>query len=68
VPKLFSLVQDSGNITKFEMARTFNMGIGMVLILRKQDVSLAQKMLKQMRLSSWPIGKIRKAKTKVEVV
>lgn len=68
VPKLFSLVQDSGNISNFEMARTFNMGIGMVLILRKQDVGLAQKMLKQMRLSSWPIGEIRKAKTKVEVV
>lgn len=68
VPKLFYFVQDSGNISNFEMNRTFNMGIGMVLILRKQDVGRAQKMLKQMRLFSWPIGEIRKAKTKVEVV
>jgi phosphoribosylformylglycinamidine cyclo-ligase len=68
VPKLFNLVQDSGNISNFEMARTFNMGIGMVLILRKQDTARAQKILKQMKLPSWPIGEIRRAKAKVEVV
>jgi len=68
VPKLFSLVQDSGNITPSEMARTFNRGIGLVLMVRQQDLAAAQKILAQQKLSSWPIGEIRKSKRKVEVV
>jgi len=57
-PKLFKLVQDSGNISNFEMARTFNMGIGMVLILRKRDVTQTLNILKRSNLKSWLIGEI----------
>ena len=57
-PKVFDLVQDSGNITHFEMIRTFNMGIGMVLILDPKHARQAQKRLQRMKLASWVIGEI----------
>ena len=49
------------------MFKTFNMGIGMTLILGTRDVTKAQALLKTFRLKSWPIGKIVKGH-KVEVV
>lgn len=35
VPPVFELIQDKGNVSKEEMYRVFNMGIGMVLIVGK---------------------------------
>ena len=67
-PKVFNLVQDSGNISLFEMARTFNMGIGMVVILKQREVSKAQRILKHMKVRSWPIGEIVKSNTAVELL
>lgn len=54
--RLFKTVQDSGGIDSFEMYRTFNMGIGMVVILRPKAVKTAQRVLKGMGFASWVIG------------
>ncbi|MDP3920441.1 MAG: phosphoribosylformylglycinamidine cyclo-ligase [Candidatus Omnitrophota bacterium] len=71
-PRIFSLVQDSGNITTFEMARTFNMGIGMVAILKGRYVPKAQGLLKRHQIRSWVIGEIkqgkRRSKSAVELI
>lgn len=66
-PKIFDLVSDSGNISSFEMARTFNMGIGMILVISPKDASKTQVVLKKMKLSSWIIGEVVKGRS-VEVV
>lgn len=58
--KLFQTVEDSGNIPASEMYRTFNMGIGMVLVLRGQDAAASRAFLKKFRLPSWIIGEIVK--------
>ena len=34
---IFSFMQDLGRIEDFEMYRTFNMGIGMVLVVAEKD-------------------------------
>jgi phosphoribosylformylglycinamidine cyclo-ligase len=57
-PKLFNFVKDSGNISDFEMARTFNLGIGMVLILKNADLGKTKSILTRHRLNSWAIGEI----------
>lgn len=59
-PKLFDMVEDAGNIPVFEMFRTFNMGIGMVAIVKRKDVPAAQKILKNLKITSWEIGEIAK--------
>ncbi|MEA2103013.1 MAG: phosphoribosylformylglycinamidine cyclo-ligase [Thermodesulfobacteriota bacterium] len=50
MPPIFGLIQDMGKIDDREMCRTFNMGIGMVLIVPKaqtEDVLLQLKGLKE---------------------
>jgi phosphoribosylformylglycinamidine cyclo-ligase len=60
-PKLFSTVLAAGQIDRSEMYRTFNMGIGMVLMMKAKDVKKSQDFLRRKhRLPSWVIGEITK--------
>jgi phosphoribosylformylglycinamidine cyclo-ligase/phosphoribosylamine--glycine ligase/phosphoribosylformylglycinamidine cyclo-ligase len=43
VPPLFGLIQSRGEIFPEEMHRVFNMGIGMVAVVAKEDVEKVQK-------------------------
>ncbi|MBF0612522.1 MAG: phosphoribosylformylglycinamidine cyclo-ligase, partial [Magnetococcales bacterium] len=45
IPPLFRLLQDLGHITDQEMLRTFNCGIGMVVIVPEQQADLANRIL-----------------------
>ena len=63
LPEIFKIIQDKGKIADKEMYRTFNMGIGMVLIVRSPK-SNVQKFLKD----SIVIGEIVKGKKGVELV
>lgn len=58
VPGIFRTAQKAGKISDHEMYKTFNMGVGMVVILDKRQVKRAQKILKGFKLNSWVIGKI----------
>ncbi len=68
-PKLpiFSLIQKEGEISDSEMFRTFNMGIGMVLIVREDKAVQIIKELGQIDFPSYIIGKVVKGKQKVEM-
>ena len=61
-PRLFDEVARRGNISKEEMFRTFNMGIGLVLILGARQVEPARKILSRFKISSGDIGEIVKGK------
>ena len=60
VPEIFRIAQKAGNISDHEMYKTFNMGVGMVVVLEKSHVRSAQKILRGFKLNSWAIGKITK--------
>ena len=45
VPSLFKVMQSLGNVKPQEMFRTFNMGVGLIIVLDPGDVDLAQKSL-----------------------
>ena len=51
-PPLFAEVQRRGNVPEGEMWRTFNMGIGMVVVIRPDSLELAKKILPAARLIS----------------
>ncbi|BAC24478.1 purM [Wigglesworthia glossinidia endosymbiont of Glossina brevipalpis] len=57
-PLIFKWIQETGNIKKKEMYKTFNCGVGMVVIVSKNDANLALKILNQMGEKAWKIGKI----------
>jgi phosphoribosylformylglycinamidine cyclo-ligase len=41
VPRIFSLIQERGDIPDAEMVRTFNLGIGLTAVVRPEHVDLA---------------------------
>ena len=53
MPGIFNVIQKRAGISDREMYRTFNMGIGMVLVVSKKDVKKAHEVLKKFRLKSW---------------
>jgi phosphoribosylformylglycinamidine cyclo-ligase len=57
-PKLFDRVQDRGNISDFEMFRTFNMGVGMILVLGARSVKRAQKIFRAWKIETWEMGEV----------
>ncbi|MGX7111496.1 phosphoribosylformylglycinamidine cyclo-ligase [Gemella cuniculi] len=45
VPDIFNYLQEKGNIEKEEMYNIFNMGVGMVLVVNKEDVEKTLSLL-----------------------
>ena len=65
--RIFSLIREKAGIDDREMYRTFNMGIGMVLVMAKCDVDIARRVLAQSGVKSHVIGEIVKGNKKVEI-
>ena len=57
-PAIFNWLQEKGNISRYEMYRTFNCGVGMVIALPKKEVETAIALLEQAGEKAWVIGKI----------
>ncbi|ERM92751.1 phosphoribosylformylglycinamidine cyclo-ligase [Caldanaerobacter subterraneus] len=58
VPIIFDMIKRLGEIEEKEMYRTFNMGIGMVVIIDKEEVEKALKRLKEVGETAFVIGEI----------
>ncbi len=58
VPPIFSFLKEKGRIPEEEMFRTFNCGIGLVLILPEEQVQEAQLILKGVNEEAFVIGHI----------
>ncbi len=58
VPRIFDLIQDKGRVPEHEMYRTFNMGIGLCLVVTPQDVVGVQALLRQQKVESFVIGEV----------
>ena len=59
LPKLFQWLQQAGNVEIQEMYRTFNCGIGMVLVVSAENADVIQKFLQQQGETVYQIGRIR---------
>ncbi len=57
-PAIFNWLQEKGNISRYEMYRTFNCGVGMVIALPEKEVETALALLEQSGEKAWVIGKI----------
>jgi len=65
IPKIFKLIQNRGDISDNEMFRTFNMGIGMVLVVTSQLAKWVISRIKEFRLNSYIIGEVIKGRKEV---
>ncbi|OZA07103.1 MAG: phosphoribosylformylglycinamidine cyclo-ligase, partial [Methylophilaceae bacterium 17-44-8] len=60
LPPLFQWLKAQGNIADNEMYKTFNCGIGMVVVLASFDVAKATELLTNAGETVYQIGRIRK--------
>jgi phosphoribosylformylglycinamidine cyclo-ligase len=60
-PALFEILREAGNIDEIEMYRTFNYGIGMVLIVSEQDADDVMVRLSGLKEMAYLIGEITKS-------
>lgn len=56
VPAIFKLLQNTGNISEHDMYNTFNMGIGMMMVVDKADAAKAVEILKANGENAFVIG------------
>ncbi|MBL0688501.1 MAG: phosphoribosylformylglycinamidine cyclo-ligase [Pseudoalteromonas sp.] len=70
-PTVFSWLQENGNITTHEMYRTFNCGVGMVLVVPADQLDNSINILKDLGENAWHLGEIQDAvagEEQVEIV
>lgn len=66
---IFDLLQKKGKVPQDDMYRTFNMGIGFVLIVAERDAVQTLKMLKPFKTTkAYVIGRVVKGNKKVKLV
>ena len=58
IPPIFEFLQEKGSISEEEMFRTFNCGIGMILIVPEQDAKDVLFQIQAMNEDVFPIGYI----------
>lgn len=68
IPLIFMQIQRKGRISEAEMFRTFNMGIGMIIVISPQDYGEVKKFFRARRVNSWVIGSVEKGNGGIEIV
>ena len=61
VPQIFKMIEERGGVERTEMLRTFNYGIGYVIIVRPKDLSKALKSLERSGERGVVIGTVKRA-------
>ena len=64
VPPVFERLREIGNIPDEDYRRTFNLGIGMILVISKRNLTKAWSVLDRMQERSYEIGRIVESRTK----
>ncbi len=62
---IFKLIQKAGDISTHDMFNTFNMGVGMIVVVNKEDADEALAILSENGISPYILGKITKDTRKV---
>lgn len=67
-PAVFQWLQRGGNVTETEMLRTFNCGVGMVLVVAEPKADLALEYLHAQDMAAWRLGDITDGTAGVEFI
>jgi len=68
VPPIFEIIRKGGRISKKEMLRVFNNGIGMVIVIREEEVDELSMRLQGLGQKAFVIGEIAKKTMEEEPV
>ena len=64
---IFDLIAKEGNISERDMFNTFNMGVGMSIVVAREDAEKAVKILKANGEDAYVIGKIENSEDKITI-
>ncbi|MFW5855653.1 MAG: phosphoribosylformylglycinamidine cyclo-ligase [Bacillota bacterium] len=65
VPAIFKIISRKGKVVQKEMFRTFNMGIGMILVVQENEVATIIKRAEELEEKAYLIGEITNDKEEV---
>lgn len=68
IPPIFELIRRFGSVSQAEMDRTFNNGLGIIVVVGKRDVNKIEQSLKKMGERYFVIGEIRKGGRGVQFI
>jgi phosphoribosylformylglycinamidine cyclo-ligase len=68
IPKIFRLIQRLGDVDHEEMYKTFNMGIGMILVVEAKQADKLMAYLKKKKEVAYVIGEIGKGNREVIII
>lgn len=64
---IFELIQKVGNIPERDMYNTFNMGIGMAIIVKKEETQKAIEVLEQQGEKAYVIGEVTEGNKEINI-
>ncbi|MCI8396690.1 MAG: phosphoribosylformylglycinamidine cyclo-ligase [Clostridia bacterium] len=68
IPAIFKLIQTQGNIPERDMYNTFNMGIGMALIVKKEEVQKTLQILQEAGETAYEIGEVVEGNKEINII
>ena len=66
-PEIFRLIEKMGNIPERDMFNTYNMGVGMSLVVASKDADRAVRLLRDMGEDAYQIGEIVQSEEKITI-
>jgi len=58
-PPLFRVLMRAGQVSRDEMRRVFNLGVGMIAVVARQDVETTVRAAERVQVQAWLIGEVR---------
>jgi phosphoribosylformylglycinamidine cyclo-ligase len=65
---IFRLIAEKGGISERDMFNTYNMGVGMSVVVPAEDAEKAMKILRKEGVEAYEIGEIREMGEKIEII
>jgi phosphoribosylformylglycinamidine cyclo-ligase len=65
---IFDLIAKTGNIPERDMFNTYNMGVGMSIVVKAEDVDKSLEILRANGETAYVIGKIETSEDKITIV
>jgi phosphoribosylformylglycinamidine cyclo-ligase len=68
IPPVFDFIRDIGNIENQEMYKVFNMGIGMILVVPRNEVAKILRRISSLKETAFHIGEISSGRGEVKLL
>jgi phosphoribosylformylglycinamidine cyclo-ligase len=65
---IYGLLQARGKVSDAEMHQVFNMGIGMVVVVREEESARVLRSIHAQKMNAWEIGFIDSGNRRVQIV